>query len=43
MVEKRIRSKFKRTFFVRDWIESKGYDSIAYNNDFELGNKLYRL
>lgn len=27
----------KEHFFVRDWIESKGYDSIAYNNDFELG------
>jgi hypothetical protein len=27
----------KEHLFVRDWIESKGYDSIKYSNEFECG------
>lgn len=26
-------------YFVRDWLESKGYDAIVYENEFESGGK----
>lgn len=29
----------KEHLFIRDWLESKGYDSIVYNNEFEGGGK----
>jgi len=30
-------TEVKESRFIRDWIESKGYDSILYNNEFEGG------
>lgn len=29
----------KEHLFIRDWLESKGYDSIVYDNKFEEGGK----
>jgi hypothetical protein len=37
--EEEFNTELKEHLFIRDWLESKGYDSITYNNEFEGGGK----
>lgn len=32
-------SKLKEHYFIRNWLESKGYDAILYDNEFEKGGE----
>ena len=34
-----FKQEIKEHLFIRDWLESKGYDSIVYENKFEKGGK----